>query len=115
LATQIQTVLETTVNRHPHIRTLVVEDDGKQRHFVDFINAKVERVRNDASDLINRFDLMSTSELGKAYHWIRRGQHVCGFILSKDQISGMVRDVEHAQQQLHMALTLASINASEPW
>lgn len=118
MATQTQTVLENTVDSYPRIRTLVVEDDGEKRPFVDFINAKVKRVRNDASDLISRFDMISPSKSAKPRiwrNWFRHGRRVCGFILSKDQISGMVRDVEHAQKQLYMALTLASINASESW
>ena len=119
LATQIQTGLKTTINRYPDIRSLIIEDDGKKRPFVDFINAKVERVRNDASDLLNRFDMTSTSKSGKAKWFInrvfRRSKNACGFLLNKDLISGMVRDVERAQNQLSMALTLASINASESW
>ncbi|KAH6636910.1 hypothetical protein F5144DRAFT_200402 [Chaetomium tenue] len=63
--------------------------------------------------------MTSTSKSGKARGFInrvfRRSKNACGFLLNKDQISGMVRDVEHAQKQLSMALTLASINASESW
>ncbi|KAK4243526.1 hypothetical protein C7999DRAFT_36150 [Corynascus novoguineensis] len=109
----LQKVLQATVDRYPHLRELTIEGEGKEQHrFIVFIENKVSRVRNDGYHLINRFDLGSADKetgwprLRKMFH---RGRNVCAFILSKEQVGGMIRDVEYAQHQLHMALTLASI------
>lgn len=106
---------------------MTIHDCAKEVRFIDFINDKVEQVKRDAQALLDRTDSLAAQRQTKDWRqWVRelperlgwaarRGRDACVLILSAEQIRGMIRDLEHAQRQLHMVLTLTSVNSSTAW
>jgi hypothetical protein len=111
--TQIQNVLETILPKCPGIQNLQAQVEGEQNpvSLVAHINIALCRVVKDANALLKREDHLFGS-------WTKRfWQALTGiqFVLEKDTITDLLDSVERAHHHLHMALTLASLNASNTW
>ena len=83
--------------------------------FVDYINQRLYVVRKDAFALLSRVEFRPK----KFRMWARFGgwlsikSNAARQVLNKDQIACAIKGVEEAQSHLQLALTLASLHASE--
>ncbi|KAI5460935.1 hypothetical protein BGZ63DRAFT_464929, partial [Mariannaea sp. PMI_226] len=113
-----QKVLESMLKEFPHICNLTFEDEGKQYKLVEHVNDQLKGVREDASAILDRHNQLQqgTKKWKKRYREIFSwSKDVVGFVLEKEHMSVLIKHVEYAQQHLHLALMLASIETSDKW
>jgi hypothetical protein len=112
---QIQNVLRTVVHRYPDVQNLVIQADNSPGNIpvslVDHTNNVLSAVRGQADILLERYDQLSGGPTRRLRRFFKR----CLFALDKETIQSLAQAVEQAHHHLHMALTLASVNADAKW
>ncbi|KAI1452160.1 hypothetical protein F4805DRAFT_463045 [Annulohypoxylon moriforme] len=109
-----QKVLENIVKTFPE---LTIEDNGKKRSFVEYVNDELYRVREDASALLGRHKQLrhgrpAFNRWRQMFSWAR---NATGFVLEKDHILDLIKDVDRAQKSLQSALMLVLLQTSKLW
>ncbi|OAQ71305.1 hypothetical protein VFPPC_03626 [Pochonia chlamydosporia 170] len=114
----IQSVLQQNLDTYPHLTALTIDDDGKKRPIVEYINDRLSVVRDDASALLKRYDPTAHKRAGtkgRIFKWIVRKDKAISFVLHQTQIEHLIEAVDHAQSYLHFVLPLILMHTSESW
>ena len=94
----------------PNLQSLLIPGDKKQRPvpLVDHVNDVLYGVVQQATILLGTHDQLSDSRTGRPLGRFKSLR----LALDRETIDNMVKSVEGAHHHLHIALIIASINAS---
>ncbi|KAJ6786964.1 hypothetical protein PWT90_09767 [Aphanocladium album] len=115
----LQNVLISCLNKYSHLSELRISvGKAGERPLVEYINERLSVVRDQAETFLKKHEPIAQR---KGRRWRRlaevfsRWGKTAKFLLHQEPIQKLISDVETAEADLHLALSMVLINSSESW
>ncbi|KAF0332607.1 hypothetical protein GQ607_000623 [Colletotrichum asianum] len=119
----ISNTLDVLFLRCPGLRSLTVRLNEKedQVSLVEHVQTVLVKTTQDTQTLLKRYEDLSAglkkdrNKLVKFKVWLSRSGKAVSFANDHETITSQIRRVEEAHSNLHMVLTMVSLNSSTSW